>query len=136
MTIEQGTRSYECTNVGAGSGCREATIGTALPASEVLRVAVATGAYDVVRQPDRTIAGMRARCFRVRARPGAEVSPISASRPIGASAPVGSPCGSSSCGQPGIVDEQVAAKVRLHATNHDVDTLARSFAPGSPDTRR
>ena len=61
MTLERGDRSYACDLVGNRSDCKKIPGGAALPESEVVRVAVAAGAYDVVRQPDATIAGFRAR---------------------------------------------------------------------------
>ena len=65
MTVERGDRSYDCNLVGTRSSCAESTTGSILPASEVLRVAVAAGAYDVSRSPALSIAGERAQCFRV-----------------------------------------------------------------------
>ena len=63
MTIERGGRTFACAVVGGRSGCRRTSDGSALPESAVVRVAVATGAYDVVRKPDTTIAGLSARCL-------------------------------------------------------------------------
>ena len=47
--------------------CTQVGRGKVLPASEVVRVAVAAGAYDVTPAARRQIAGDRTRCFRVRA---------------------------------------------------------------------
>ena len=49
------------------SQCLESSGGGVLPASEVTRVAIATGAYEVSRLPDTVIAGNDAHCFLVRA---------------------------------------------------------------------
>ena len=127
MTIEQGSRSYDCELVGARSGCEESNVGVTLPASEVLRVAVAIGAYDVVRQPDATIAGLRARCFRVRATGqgglpdlGVETDRCLTADGISLRLLVVRP--------PGNVDEQVATAVQSRATRRDVEALAQGFA--------
>jgi hypothetical protein len=131
MTIEQGDRSYTCANTGGRSGCLKSDGGTGLPFSEVLRVAVATGAYDVVRQPDKTIAGVRGRCFRVRATGSGGLPDLGVQTAWCMSAD-GIPLQSVLVRPPGIVDEQVATRVRRHVTPDDVDRLARSFAPESP----
>lgn len=130
MSIEQGARSYQCANTGARSGCLQSDGGTGLPQSEVMRVVVGTGAYDVVREPDETIAGLRARCFRVRAtgHGGLPDLGVQTDRCLSAS---GVTLRMVRVRPPGIVEEQVATAVRLHATTHDVDALARSFAPNS-----
>jgi hypothetical protein len=65
MTVEQGTRSFNCNLVARRPACTESAAGTALPPSEVLRVAVSVGAYTVAEDAGATIAGERARCFRV-----------------------------------------------------------------------
>jgi hypothetical protein len=127
MTIERRRRSYACTLVGTRYGCKESTVGVTLPASEVLRVAVAIGAYDVIRQPDATIAGLRARCFRVRATghgglPGLGVETDSCLTENGISLRrvLVSP--------PGNVDELIATAVQSRATTRDVEALAERFA--------
>ena len=71
MTVQRAGRNYDCNLVEGRSVCTEVGSGAVLPASEVLRVAIAAGAYDVTRLPDTVIAGERTRCFRVRReRPG------------------------------------------------------------------
>src|SRR6185503_10108220 len=60
MTIERGALTYSCALVGDRSGCSKTADRAALPESEVVRVAVASGSYDVVREPGTTIAGRRA----------------------------------------------------------------------------
>ncbi len=67
MTLEHGDASSACDLIGNEYGCKTTPGGRALPESEVVRVVVAAGAYDVVRRPDTTIAGVGARCFRMRA---------------------------------------------------------------------
>ena len=65
MTVERGNRTYVCNLVADRSSCDATPGGRALPASEVLRVAVSTGAYAVSRLPTWRIAGQPSRCFRV-----------------------------------------------------------------------
>ena len=65
MTVERNGRVYDCNLVDDHASCHVSTRGRVLPASQVLRVAVAAGAYTVSRGPSTTIAGVRARCFRV-----------------------------------------------------------------------
>jgi hypothetical protein len=65
MTFETPDRSYDCTLVDARAACQVSGRAPALPESEVLRVAVDAGVYGVSRLPDRTVAGVRARCFLV-----------------------------------------------------------------------
>lgn len=67
MTLEHGDASSACDLIGNDYGCKKTPGGRALPESTVVRVVVAAGAYDVVRRPDTTIAGVTARCFRMRA---------------------------------------------------------------------
>jgi hypothetical protein len=133
MTIERSRRSYDCTLVGRRYGCNESTVGVTLAASEVLRVAVAIGAYDVVRRPDVTIAGLRARCFRVRATghgslPGLGVETDNCLTDAGISLQrvLVSP--------PGNVDELVATAVQSRATTREVEALAERSArsPAAP----
>jgi hypothetical protein len=135
MTIEQGDRSYDCNLVADRSGCKESTIGATLPASEVLRVAVSVGAYDVVRRPDVTIAGIRARCFRVLATGrgglpdlGVETDQCLSSDGISLRQLVVRP--------PGTVDTEVATEVKRPATTADIDALAASFAPNPVSAQR
>ena len=98
MTIEQGRRSYDCELVGARSGCEESNVGVTLPASELLRVAVAIGAYDVVRRPDPRSGGS-GRDVSACARRVTEASPTSVSRPTTASPRAESRCVCSWCGR-------------------------------------
>ena len=135
MTIDQGDRSYDCTLVGERSGCKESIAGATLPPSEVLRVAVSVGAYDVVRRPDTTIAGIRARCFQVLATGhgglpdlGVETDQCLSASGISLRQTVVRP--------PGIVDEEVATAVQQSATNADLDALAASFAPNPLNAQR
>ena len=75
MTIERGDRAEECNLVSGQSTCHTTTRTGAVPASEVLRVAVDAGAYAVTRQPARTVAGVDAQCFRIRATSGGSPLP-------------------------------------------------------------
>ena len=127
MTIERRRRSYDCSLVGKRFGCEESTAGSTLPASEVLRVAVAIGAYDVVRQPDVTIAGLRARCFRVRAT-GHGSLPDLGVETDNCLTDAGISLRWVRVRPPGTVDERVATAVQSRATTRDVEALAERFA--------
>ena len=135
MSIESGDRSFDCNTVGDRAGCTRSPVGKSLPDSEVLRVAVAIGAYDVVRRPDATIAGLRAHCFRVRATGegglpdlGVETDQCLSAGGITLRLLVVRP--------PGTVDDQVATDVQRSATTRQVVNLARSFAPNAPTSGR
>jgi hypothetical protein len=127
MTIERGGRTFVCAVVGGHSGCRKTSDGAALSESAVVRVAVATGAYDVVRKPDTTIAGLRARCFRMRAT-GEGSLPDFGVETDRCLSDDGIPLRLFVVRPPGDVNEQVATAVRRRATPAQVKTLAASFA--------
>jgi len=65
MSIEHGDETSSCDLVGAEYGCRKTPPRRTLPESTVVRVVVDAGAYNVVRRPDTTIAGIQALCFRM-----------------------------------------------------------------------
>jgi hypothetical protein len=127
MTIERGDRSYQCDVIDARAGCQREPTARALPASEVVRVAVATGAYDVVEQPAETIAGLEARCFRVRAT-GQGSLPFLGAETDRCFADDGIPLRAFVARPPGTVDEQVAVSVESRVSTSEVKALARSFA--------
>lgn len=127
MTIERGGRTFACAVVGGRFGCRKTSDGAALAESTVVRVAVAAGAYDVVRKPDTTIAGLRARCFRMRAT-GQGSLPDFGVETVRCLSDEGIPLRLFVVRPPGNVNEQVATAVRRRATPEQVKTLAASFA--------
>jgi hypothetical protein len=126
MTIERGGRTFTCAIVGDRSGCRKTSDGAALPESAVVRVAVATGAYDVVRTPDTTIAGLRARCFRMRAT-GQGSLPDFGVETDRCLSDEGIPLRLFVVRPPGTINEQVTTAVRRRATPAQVKTLAAAF---------
>jgi hypothetical protein len=130
MTIERGDLTYTCTRLGHGFGCTKTADHAALPESEVVRVAVAAGAYDVVRTQDATIAGIRARCFRMRAT-GQGSLPDFGVETDRCLSDEGVPLRLFVVRPPGSVNEQVATNVRRRATPAQVKALTTSFA-GEP----
>ena len=128
MTIETPTRTYSCTLVGAGSACHEETTGPTLPESEVLRVAIAAGAYGVTRQPKATIAGEPARCFRVLATGRGGLPDVGVETDM-CLAPDGITLRDRVVRATGDVDERTALDVRRDVSTADVEQLARGFDP-------
>jgi hypothetical protein len=127
MTIERGNLTYTCALVGDRSGCTKTADHAALPESEVVRVAVAAGAYDVVRMQDATIAGIGARCFRMRATGQGSLPEFGVETDRCLSAE-GVPLRLFVARPPGYVNEQVATTVRRRATTAHVRALAAAFA--------
>jgi hypothetical protein len=123
MTIDHGDESSSCDLVGAEYGCRKEPRRGALPESRVVQVVVDTGAYTVVRQPDTTIAGTRARCFRMRATGQGSLPDFGAQTDRCLSA-VGIPLRLVVVRPPGIVEEHVATAVAPGAMAKQVKDLA------------
>ena len=67
LAIDWNGQGSDCTMASAKPSCLARPVASGLPESEVLRVAVDAGIYDVTRAPDTTIAGEPARCFVIRA---------------------------------------------------------------------
>jgi hypothetical protein len=126
MTVERGSSSYDCNLVGSQSSCTESTTGSVLPASEVLRVAVAAGAYDVSRSPAVSIAGERAECFRVVGVSG-QLPDLGTETDMCLSSD-GIPLSQRVVRTTGDVDERVASSVDRHATTRAIEALEQSFA--------
>jgi len=99
----------------------------------VVRIAVATGAYDVVRTSDTTIAGLRAHCFRMRATGQGSLPDfgVETNRCLSGE---GIPLRLFVVRPPRNVTEQAATSVRPRATPAQVEALAASFAraPATP----
>ena len=135
MSIDSPTRTYDCTLVGAQSACRETSAARTLPESEVLRVAVAAGAYGVTRLPATTIAGEPASCFRVLATGhgglpalGVETDECLAADGISLRDRVVHTTGD--------VDERTATQVRRRVSAGEVEALAQGFDPEAGRPRR
>jgi hypothetical protein len=135
MTIERGNLTYTCARLGDGFGCTKTSDHAALPESEVVRVAVAAGAYDVVRMQAATIAGIRARCFRMRAT-GQGSLPDFGVETDRCLSDEGVPLRLFVVRPPGNVNEQVATRVRRRATTAQVKALTTSNASESPVGQR
>jgi hypothetical protein len=128
MTIESPTRTYSCTIVGNRSACHAATTGRTLPESEVLRVAIAAGAYGVTRRAGTTIAGEHARCFRVLAT-GRGGLPDVGVETDACLAPDGITLRDRVVRATGDVDERTVRVIRRDVSIADVEQLARGFDP-------
>jgi hypothetical protein len=130
MTVERNGRVYDCNLVNDRASCHVSTSGRALPASQVLRVAVAAGAYTVSRGPSTTIAGVRALCFLVLGT-GRGVLPDIGTRTDACLSPEGVPLSQRVLRPSGDVDERVARAVREGIRASAVEDLARSFGSDS-----
>jgi hypothetical protein len=75
LAIEAATRQYDCELVDEKPSCSAAPRVKTVAGSEVLQIAAALGAYDVVSTGNRYIAGEQTRCFRVRAHDADHVLP-------------------------------------------------------------
>ena len=67
LSIDWKGQGFDCVVADSKAGCLARAVANGLPESEVLRVAVNAGIYDVTRGADSTIAGEVARCFVIRA---------------------------------------------------------------------
>jgi hypothetical protein len=65
VRVDFGDKVSECTTTADGPQCTERRAAGALALADVYRVVVDNGTYTVERLPERTIAGERARCFRL-----------------------------------------------------------------------
>jgi hypothetical protein len=134
MSIQTPTRTYSCTLVDTGSACHEETTGRTLPESEVLRVAIAAGAYGVTRQAGETIAGEHARCFRVLATGRGGLPDVGVETDVCVAAD-GITLRDRVVRATGDVDERTARAVRRDVSPADVEQLARGFDPEHAQTR-
>jgi hypothetical protein len=75
LTIDARGASYDCELVGDTPSCLKKAPTSALAPSEVMRVVIDAGDYDVTRRPGETIAGEHASCFAVTARTRARQLP-------------------------------------------------------------
>jgi hypothetical protein len=133
MTLEHGRGSSACDLLGARYGCKPTPGGRAVPESTVVRVVVAAGAYDVTGRPDARIAGVRARCFRMRAT-GRGSLPDFGVETDRCLARDGIPLRLVVVRPPGQVEELLATSIRREATPKQVRGLA--LARGSASGQR
>jgi hypothetical protein len=134
MSVDQGDRSYDCTLAGSRVACTESAAATVLPPSEVVRVAVSIGAYAVTNAPATTIAGERARCFRVVTTGRGQLPDlgVEADLCLGAS---GVSLRQRVVRASGDVDERLAQSVTERVTTGMVLAVARGFDPGTARRR-
>jgi hypothetical protein len=130
MSVVEGDRSYDCTVADDRPACTESAAGTSLPPSEVLRVAVATGAYSVTAAPDATIAGERARCFRVVATGPGQLPDLGIEADL-CLGPSGVSLRQRIVHASGDVDERLAESVAQPVTTAAVRAVARGFDPAA-----
>ncbi len=130
MTVERGNHGFVCNLVEERSSCNTVRTRRALPASEVLRVAVSTGAYGVTRESSETIAGERARCFRVFATGNGRLIDLGAETDL-CFAGDGIPLSQRIVRPADAVDERIATSVRRGATPRAIEQLERSFGPSA-----
>src|SRR5690348_4004613 len=135
MTIESPTHTYDCTIVGARSACDEDATGRVLPESEVLRVAIAAGAYGVSRTPGSTIAGEHASCFRVLATGRGGLPDVGVETDLCLAAD-GVTLRDRVVHTTGDVDERTVTSLRRGVSMHDVEGLAQGFDPKTGRSRR
>jgi hypothetical protein len=132
MTVQRAGRDYECNLVEGRWVCTHVGGGAVLPASAVLRVAVAAGAYDVTRLPDALIAGEHTRCFRVLTSGRGFLPDIGSESDLCLAAD-GVPMSSRLVRGSGDVDERVARVVDRRVTTRTIEVLAAGFHPPSSD---
>jgi hypothetical protein len=126
MTVERGNHTYVCNLVNDRSSCDPTPGSRALPPSEVLRVAIAVGAYGVSRLPARTIAGQPTSCFRVFA-VGSGALPDLGSDTDMCLFTDGVPASQRVVRTTGAVDERVAIAVKRGVRTSAIEALERSF---------
>jgi hypothetical protein len=67
VTVDFGKKTASCTATSGSAHCTESPTDPSLAPAEVYRVVTSIGAYSVAELNDRTIAGERVSCFRLRA---------------------------------------------------------------------
>jgi hypothetical protein len=130
MTVERGNHTYVCNLVEDRSSCDATPGGRALPASEVLRVAVSAGAYAVSRRPTRVIASDPSRCFRVFAVGSGRLLDLGTETDMCLFAD-GVPSSQRIVRTTGAVDERVAQSVKRGVSTGAIEALERSFGPNA-----
>jgi hypothetical protein len=126
MTVERGDRIDECSLVGARSSCHTSLRTGVVPASEVLRVAIDAGAYDVSRAPSATIGGVEGECFQVLGTGKGLLVDIGTETEACFSA-AGVPLRQRVERATGDIDARVARRVQEGVDTRTVDRLERSF---------
>jgi hypothetical protein len=128
MTIETRTRSYDCNLVAGRWPCTGSVSSHVLPASEVMRVALAAGWYRVTRTANVTVAGERARCYRVLSSGVGQLPDIGAETDL-CFAGDGIALSDRVVHATGDVDERVAASVVRRVSTARIEELAHGFDP-------
>jgi hypothetical protein len=131
MTVDEGNRSYDCNLTGAQFACTESGTGPVLAPSEVLRVAVSVGAYRVNEAATTTIAGARARCFRVVAAGHGQLPDFGVETDLCFTA-AGVPLRQRIMRASGNVDERVAQAFTNRVTAHTIDAIADGLDRNRP----
>lgn len=126
MTLERNGRAHDCQMVATRTECTESATGSFLPSSEVVRVAVAAGAYEVSRAGPETIAGERAACFRL-VTSGSRYLPDLGAESGVCLAPDGISLRQRVVRSSGDIDDRVARVVNRRADTRAVESLARDF---------
>jgi hypothetical protein len=130
MTFETPDRSYDCTLVDARAACQVSESAPALPESEVLRVAVNAGVYGVSRRPDRTVAGVRARCF-LALPTGPGTLPDIGTETLVCLSDDGIALDERIVRTTGNTDRRVATAVERDVSTEQIEALVRSFDPSA-----
>jgi hypothetical protein len=130
MTVERNGRVHDCNLADDRASCHVSAGGRVIPASRVLGIAVAAGAYAVSRAPSTTIAGVQALCFRVLGT-GRGMLPAIGIQTDACLSRAGVPLSQRVVRPAGDVDERVARSVRQRVSASAVLHLARSFGPGA-----
>jgi len=128
MTVDRGAHSYDCNLTGTRFACTESAAGTALPPSEVLRVAVSVGAYDVTDVSPINIAGAPARCFRVLATGHGQLPDLGLETDMCFSA-AGVPLLQRVVRASGDIDERVARSVVTPVTARTIEATVEGLDP-------
>jgi hypothetical protein len=128
MTIDKGDHHYDCNLTGAEFACTGTGAGPVLAPSEVLRVAVSVGAYHVNEAAPATIAGGRARCFRVLATGRGQLPDFGVETDLCLTT-AGVPLRQRIVRASGNVDERVAQTFTNRVTAPTIDAIAGAADP-------
>jgi hypothetical protein len=128
LNLDRGDRSYICNLAGSRFACTQSVAATALPPSEVLRVAVSAGAYSVTRAAAASIAAVRVRCFRVLATGHGQLPDLGLETDLCYTAS-GVPLQQRIVRASGGIDERVAVSVATHVTERTIEAMAPELDP-------
>ncbi len=128
VTVDKGDRSYDCNLTGTQFACTESATGTTLPPSEVLRVAVSVGAYDVTGLATIIIARAPARCFRVLGTGHGQLPDLGLETDMCFTA-AGVPLLQRVVRASGDIDERVAQSVATPVTTRTIEAMVEGLDP-------